>query len=345
MANPEHIEIAKKGTKSIAEWRANNLESGLDLSGADLRGINLGATYPQEPADLQKIDLSYADVRNAFLRMAKLSMANMRGTNLQNAQISITDLNGADLSSANLTGAYLIATNLAQTKLDNTNFDGAVVGHTKFIGLDLSSAQGLSSVKHEYPSTIDVDTLFRSKGNIPELFLRGCGVPDILITYLPSLINSTEPIQFYSCFISYSHKDEEFAKRLYSQMRDSHIRVWFAPESMKAGKKLYEQIDRAIQIHDRLLIVLSEDSLRSEWVITEIRKARKVEILENQRKLFPIRLVDMETLRKWECFDADSGKDLAIEVREYFIPDFSNWKDPEIFKQSFQRLLNDLSAT
>jgi len=37
------------------------------------------------------------------------------------------------------------------------------------------------------------------------------------------------------------------------------------------------------------------------------------------RKLFPIRLVTMETLQAWACFDADTGKDLAVEVREYFI--------------------------
>ncbi|MGA2852744.1 MAG: hypothetical protein ABSE90_01235 [Verrucomicrobiota bacterium] len=30
----------------------------------------------------------------------------------------------------------------------------------------------------------------------------------------------------------------------------------------------------------------------------------------------------LETLRDWTCFDADRGKDLAKEVREYFIPDF-----------------------
>jgi len=27
------------------------------------------------------------------------------------------------------------------------------------------------------------------------------------------------------------------------------------------------------------------------------------------------------------CFDADTGKDSAREIREYFIPDFSNWKN------------------
>src|SRR5262249_29670289 len=61
--------------------------------------------------------------------------------------------------------------------------------------------------------------------------------------------------------------------------------------------------------------------------------------------LFPIRLVDMDTLRDWECFDADSGKDLAREVREYFIPDFTNWKDHDSFERAFARLLKDLQAT
>ena len=37
--------------------------------------------------------------------------------------------------------------------------------------------------------------------------------------------------------------------------------------------------------------------------------------------------VAFETLRDWECFDGDTGKDSAREIREYFIPDFSNWKD------------------
>ena len=57
-----------------------------------------------------------------------------------------------------------------------------------------------------------------------------------------------------------------------------------------------------------------------------IHKAREAENKEKRRKLFPIRLCDFETLRDWTCFDADTVTDLAVEVREYFIPDFSNWK-------------------
>jgi len=213
---------------------------------------------------------------------------------------------------------------------------------TNFGSNDLRTVRGLNTVVHYGPSAIGIDTLYKSGGDIPDVFLRNCGVPDDFVTYLPSLIGAQQAIQFYSCFISYSHKDEEFAKRLYSRMRDEHLRVWFAPEDMKAGEKLNEQIDRAIQVYDRLLLVLSENSLQSEWVMTEIRKARKAEIREKRQKLFPIRLVGFGDVQKWECFDADSGKDLATEVREYFIPDFSNWKDHDVFEIAFGRLLKDL---
>jgi len=129
---------------------------------------------------------------------------------------------------------------------------------------------------------------------------------------------------------------------LHSRLRDAKVLVWFAPEDIKGGVKLYEQIEQAIQIHDRLLVVLSENSLQSEWVMTEIRKAREVEKRENRRKLFPIRLVDFEQIKNWRYPDADGGKDLAVEVREYFIPDFSTWKDHDSFEKAFERLLRDL---
>jgi hypothetical protein len=127
-------------------------------------------------------------------------------------------------------------------------------------------------------------------------------------------------------------------------MQAVKLPVWYAAENIRGGQKIHEQIDDAIKVHDRLLLVLSENSMNSEWVKTEIRKARKIEVEEKRRKLFPIRLVDYETIRKWECFDADTGKDLAIEVREYYIPDFSDWEDFGSFEKKFKKLLNDLKA-
>jgi hypothetical protein len=159
---------------------------------------------------------------------------------------------------------------------------------------------------------------------------------------MASLVSSG--IEFYSLFISYSTHDQVFAEHLHTDLQAKGVRCWFAPYDMRSGKKVYEQIDEAIRVHDKLLLILSPASMESEWMKTEISKARKREIKEGRRILFPIRLCTFETLRHWECFDSDACKDSAREIREYFIPDFSNWKDHDAYKLAFDRLLKDLQG-
>ncbi len=95
-------------------------------------------------------------------------------------------------------------------------------------------------------------------------------------------------MEFYSCFISYSTKDQEFADRLYADLQAKGVRCWFAPHDIRGGRKIHEQIDEAIRLHDKLLLILSEDSMSSDWVQTEIAKARKREAQEKQQMLFPV---------------------------------------------------------
>jgi uncharacterized protein YjbI with pentapeptide repeats len=378
MANPVHIEAVKNGPEALRNWQQHNEDVSLDLSEADLRtadlrtadlreanlrGVNLrgadlvwaklsdaklsGADLSEAKlseaklsgADLSGADLRGADLRGANLRWARLSEANLRGADLTEA-----DLRGADLRGADLGSAQLHLANLNEANLRGADFDDAICVKTVFGSVDLSEVKHLDIVRHRGPSTVGVDTFYKSRGKIPEAFLRGCGVPDTLIDYLPSLTGSEKAIEFYSCFISYSHKDEKFATRLHSRMQQEHLRVWYAPEDLHGGRKIHEEIDQAIRVFDKLLLVLSEQSMKSEWVMTEIRKARKVERETKRRKLFPIRLVDFETIRDWECFDADGGKDLAVEVREYLIPDFAKWKNHDAFEAAFERLLRDLRA-
>ena len=67
--------------------------------------------------------------------------------------------------------------------------------------------------------------------------------------------------------------------------------------------------------------------------------------MEQKRQvLFPLRLVPFEAIRDWECFDADAGKDSAREIREYFIPDFTDWRHPDEYRKSFERLIKDLEV-
>ena len=47
-----------------------------------------------------------------------------------------------------------------------------------------------------------------------------------------------KPIEFYSCFISYSSKDQTFAERLHNDLPDKGVRCWFAPEDMTIGERI-----------------------------------------------------------------------------------------------------------
>ena len=218
----------------------------------------------------------------------------------------------------------------------------AVVGFTNFSHVDLSQVKGLDTIFHRGPSEISISTIYRSHGKIPFKFLRGAGVADNFIEYMHSLVGTT--FEFYSCFISYSSKDQPFAERLHADLQNNGVRCWFAPHHGQAGKKLYEQIDQAIRVHEKLLLILSTDSMKSEWVKTEIKKAAKRQAAEKKDVLFPVSLVSFDELREWKCFDGDLGKDLAGEIREYLIPDFSQWKNHDSYQNAFAKLLRDLRS-
>lgn len=377
MANPKHLAMLKKGVAVWNKWKQKDPRVGWGLREADLSETNLrkaklaGANLSRtlfarsllEDADLRGANLFSADLSEALITKANLSSALLTSADLSGADLSGALLGGADLVGADLSGADLTMADFSWAKLHRSNLakarlvgaslwgadlleatlTGAEVGHTVFGDIDLSAVKGLETVTHNGPSAISVDTIYRSKGNISETFLRGAGVPEDFIIYMKSL--ASNPVEFYSCFISYSTKDQDFADRLYADLQNKGVRCWFAAHDIQAGKKLHEQIDEAIRLHDKVLLVLSQHSMESEWVRTEISKARKRELSDKRRVLFPIRLSSFEALRDWECFDADTGKDSAREIREYFIPDFSNWKNHDAYKEALNRLITDLKSS
>ena len=371
MADEEHLRILRQDVDTWNKWRDEHPDirpdlseadlveadlvmanlsranlSGADLSGAFLRAADLNRANLNRAnlsgADLSEADLVDANLSGADLVKANLGRANLSGADLSGALFVVANLVGADLSRAYLRDANLEYAHLSRAYLSGTDLSGSRVGWTVFGAVNLSVAKGLESVIHAGPSTIGIDTVYASEGRIPEVFLRGAGVPDEFITYMRSLVG--RPIEFYSCFISYATKDQEFADRLHADLQARGVRCWFAPEDIQGGRKLHEQIEQAIRHYDKLLLVLSEHSMGSEWVKTEIYHARQDEVRSQRRKLFPISLVDFQTIREWTAFDADTGKDMGREVREYFVPDFSAWKDHGAYRKAFDRLLRDLKA-
>jgi uncharacterized protein YjbI with pentapeptide repeats len=338
MPNREHLVKIKEGVEAWNDWRKANAKivphpSGADLDAADLTGAYLGG------ADLHGADLHGAYLHGAYLHDADLGDADLRDANLSDADLSGAYLSGANLSDANLFGASLDGANLSGADLT-----GARIGYTTFGDNDLSDVKGLETARHLGPSTIGIDTIYNSQGKIPLAFLRGAGVPDNFIEYMGSLTGKA--LEFYSCFISHSTKneDQEFADRLYADLQNKGVRCWFAPHDIQAGKKIHEQIDEAIRRYERLLLILSTHSMKSPWVKTEIRKARKREIEEKRRILFPVSIVPFTDIRMWESFYADEGIDLAEEIREYYIPDFSNWKNHDSYAKVLKKLLGGLKS-
>ena len=95
---------------------------------------------------------------------------------------------------------------------------------------------------------------------------------------------------FYSCFITYSTKDQEFADRLHADLQAKGVRCWFAPHDIQGGKKIHEQIDEAIKVYDKLLLILTDASMSSNWVKTEIANARAKEAQQKRQMLVPDQL-------------------------------------------------------
>lgn len=280
-------------------WLADGSLRGAKLAGANLHRADL------RRADLREVDLSGADLRWAELDWANLHRANLSRANLSGADLSGADLNLADLTDANLSEADLSKAilreanlrmanlklaniywaDLRQANLSGTDLAGARCWATSFADVDLSAVKGLETILHYGPSTVGVDTLSKSKGEIPEVFLRGCGVPAAVIAmWIPTLFGETD--DFYSCFISYSHQDKTFALRVYETLQDNGIRCWLDEKEILPGDPWREEIYKGISLWDKMLVCCSVNSLRdSQWVDKEVQIAlEKEEQIATQRK-------------------------------------------------------------
>ena len=376
MANSEHVNrLLNEGVEAWNEWRreeGKGVRAGLrgaNLTEADLEGVRLTGADLREAhfagailfkADLQEAILFKADLQEANLIAAYLSGADLRGAYLAGADLREAHVTGANLGGADLSGANLIAAYLGGANLGGADLTDVTLYETMLINVDLSTVTGLDKCKHHGPSCIDHRTLARS-GKLPLSFLQGCGLSDWEIQAASfyqkelgrdeatdiayELVNTRfgNPFQYESCFISHSTADKTFCDQLHDRLQEEGIRTWFAPKDMRGGRKLFEQLERGIYLNDRLLLVLTEESMRSNWVQFEILTALERERSEGRDILFPISLVDFDRIQRWQCRDPDTGRDMAKAVREYHIlGEFKDWQNPRKFDTAFQKLLRDL---
>ncbi len=344
MANSDQLAVLAQGAEAWNEWRKQHELEKPDLAEEDLSKWNLSDCNLKfanlRGADLRETkfwftqlvgaDLSYSDLRNAVVVYSDFQDANLSNSCAENIVLLDCNLTGVDFRYCDLFDAIF-----TRSIIDGARFEGSSFGHSIFADVDLSTAFGLEQCDHHWhPSTIGIDTIVKSGGKIPHLFLRETGIPDRIIDYIGSLVEN--PIQYYSCFISYSSMNQEFAKRLYADLQNNNVRCWLATEDMKIGDRFRARIEESIRLHDKLLLILSETSVNSPWVESEVESAMERERKEGKTILFPVKLDNavMDTSVAW-----------AAEIRRTrHIGDFLDWKNHGSYTKALDRLLRDLKA-
>ena len=355
---------------SDADLREANL-SEANLTRANLNGANLGGAFGKEAnlsqanllaANLRDAIFSNANIGDANLMVAHLSGADLSGaflgkTNFTRAQLSGVNFRRADLSGAALTGAHLTKSNLMEarfvgTDLIGTLFSEAKVGGTVFANSDLSAVKGLESVDHRGPSHLSIDTFILSEGKVPEAFLRGCGLSDTDIEYAklsnPDLgleemdrilhrihdLRGAQVRQISPLFISYSQANSQFLDKIGSQFDEKGIRYWRDVHDTRAGG-VEKQTERAIRQNLKVLLILSEQAIQSDWVEHEITEIKKLEKELGHVVLCAVALDDGWKSGRWP-------KRVMEQIMGYSILDFSTWKNGGRFAETFQNLIDGL---
>lgn len=367
MADAAHVEIVKGGAATVAEWREMNPGTRLDLTGADLKlmdlyrirfgSVNLDGAHLEDAglnranldgaflsADLRGTDLTEASLVRAYAFHADFRGANLHGANLTGASLDDARFDGADLSLANLAQAslsgaslqkaQLALTNLSNVELKNVDFSDALFLQTTLAGLDLSTARGLDRAQYRGTSNVDIHTLRRSRG-LPSEFLRGMGVSDDLYRHLLDQTGPPPP-QPFSYFVSYSTKNKDFADRLVNDLDSHGIRRFYAPEDLRGGDVFQEKIEEQIRSLDKLIVVMSEQALKSVAVRTEVLAAlgRERRSAGDGNVLIPIAIDD-----SWKDTRTPWGSEIQ---RVRHVIEFHDWKKRDSYNVALQQLLEAL---
>lgn len=137
--------------------------------------------------------------------------------------------------------------------------------------------------------------------------------------------NESQKSQLPSAFISYSQKDKHFARKIKQMLEQAGARVWIDEMEMRVGDSMMKQISSAIKENQYLIAVLSQNSVKSEWVKTELRWAMDHELKAKRVKVLPILLENCE---------------VPLFLADKFYADFSS---PEKYEQNYLKLLKAMS--
>lgn len=284
-------------------------------------------------ADLSYADLSYADLDGADLSGADLTATDFSWATLTNANLRGATLTTTSLMMANLTGADLRGARITKAELESSILHRATAGGTLFSNCDLRSVIGLESMLHGAPSAISLDTLARSGGRIPRLFLQGAGVAEPLIAAQD--VFKAERRTYPTLLLIGSMADSRLAETLCEILSRAHIPAWaLYPDDEDALSTGEASLDHTVY-YDRLALLCTNAALENP-----LTSRHFAELLRSARKGAS---GDLIALGAGELFYQRNDR-LCNSLREGISLDLQGWEDASVIENLAEQLVRELSA-
>ena len=262
MADRKHLELVRKGVQVWNAWRLENPTIEPDLDGADLSGVDLaGAAFAN------------MSLNGTYLALAELSEADFTRTFCRNMSFARANLTGAKFRASYLDNVAFIGANLTET-----DFGSAWLQDCVFANLDLSSTKGLESALVS-TSSVGLETLYKSSGNVPDELLSSVGVPKAAVAAVKAIVAAGTSV-YCSCLIRHDRADRSFARRLHDRLRRQGVHCWLDENDAACEDDAEGQVERELRAWDKVLFCCSEQALTKAWLEQELAAA-----LEKERQL------------------------------------------------------------
>jgi uncharacterized protein YjbI with pentapeptide repeats len=267
--------------------------------------------------------------RNCRFFSCELGDASFRHCDFSHAELN-GESYGADFSKSKfekciLSGSY------HNGIFEGADFDGAYVFGANFVNTNLSNIANLTRSHVYSPISIDLRTL-KLSGKLPKQFHIGAGFSGSDIDKLKDDILRRRKT---TVFLSHSSKDERIVSLLAADLEKRGLDVWYAPRDLKIGAKTRTELDTAVSSVDKLIVILSKNSISSDWVEQEVENALEIERKTRKSFLIPVMIDDkvMKSRAGWA----------AYLRRTKNIGRLSSMKRDESYFKFLHRLLGDIT--
>jgi len=132
----------------------------------------------------------------------------------------------------------------------------------------------------------------------------------------------------YDIFLSFSTKDTSVARKIWQQLSESDLLVFWSDTSLKKelGESWFDKVEESLEKSQHMVLLITKNSLKSKWVLREYKAFLHSCYEENKRRLIPlldndIKITDLPLfMREFQTFrlgDPGAIKRLGNLIREY----------------------------